>query len=137
MDTRTTLAILPPAAYLRYHPHNSHAVERHHQALRCFAARLGLPAPTLYLDNDYPSSGTPPHLGQLVRAVMNGSHRVLLVPGPWVFSSDDARARLVIRVLTQAGCRRVLTLPAPHRRRPAFILVTDPPSSPDHKRAGP
>ncbi|WP_329500210.1 recombinase family protein [Kitasatospora herbaricolor] len=106
-------ASLHPAAYLRYYPHNSSAVDRHCEALHGFTRRLGLPSPAVYLDNGRCSTGPRPGFEQLARAVLDGVHRVLIVPGPWVFSVDDAKARLAVRLLTAAGCRRILTLPAP------------------------
>ncbi|OKI13382.1 hypothetical protein [Streptomyces sp. CB03911] len=90
-------------------------MEVHRETFRRFAARLGLPAPALYLD-DLPAARGPrprPQFEALVHAVMDGSHRVLLIPGPWVFSSEDHRVRLAYRVLMAAGCRRILILPTP------------------------
>ncbi|GGV40611.1 hypothetical protein GCM10010495_67590 [Kitasatospora herbaricolor] len=104
---------LPPAAYLRYYPHNRSAVDRHREALDRFARRLGLPSPAVYLDNGRSSTGPRPGFEQLARAVLDGVHRVLIVPGPWVFSVDDAKARLAVRLLTAAGCHRILMLPPP------------------------
>ncbi|MFJ1709880.1 hypothetical protein [Kitasatospora sp. NPDC088346] len=115
MASRDKPVFLPPAAYLRYHPRSSSHAPRHLEAIRHFAARLGLPAPVFFVDEGYPSSGIPPRLEQLVRAVADGSHRVILVPGRWVFSGDDVRARRIISVLTRAGCQRILTLPASRR----------------------
>ncbi|MFC9331991.1 hypothetical protein [Kitasatospora sp. NPDC057015] len=125
MSTADTSALLRPAAYLRRHPHSPIPVEGHCEAMRRFAVRLGLPAPAVYLDNNTATRERQPRRPQfeaLVHAVMDGSHRVVLIPGPWVFSSDERRTRLAFRVLTAAGCLRVMTLPTPlatvWRRRP-------------------
>ncbi|MFJ1709153.1 hypothetical protein [Kitasatospora sp. NPDC088346] len=123
-------SVIPqPAAYLRYRPRFCPQPPRHDEDLHRFATRLGLPEPVLYVDDGPPSVGIPPRLQQLVRAVADGSHRVLLVPGPWVFSTDDEKARRIVRVLTLAGCKRILTLPAPHwrrRRRPVIPYTPEP-----------
>ncbi len=113
-DTDSTLR---PAAYLRYSPRNTLAADQHREALRAFAARRGLRTPALYLDNGCPPHGVPPRQEQLLRAVVAGSHRLLIVPGPWVFSSDETRTNLTIRLITAAGCRIVL-LPTPPEYRP-------------------
>ncbi|MGV9271080.1 hypothetical protein ACWDRR_41325 [Kitasatospora sp. NPDC003701] len=105
---------LQPAAYLCSHPQNPRKATGDREALRHFAARLGLPAPVFYLDHAHPSSWghrSRPQFETLVRAVIDGTHRLLLIPGPWVFSGDDGRVRLSLRVLTAAGCTRVLALP--------------------------
>ncbi|MDH6131550.1 hypothetical protein P3T37_000919 [Kitasatospora sp. MAA4] len=113
-------ADLVPAAYLRIFPQNSGAVEHQSEAMRRFAARLGVPAPTFYIDNGYPSTGSRPAFERLARAVLEGSHRLVMVPGQWVFSADDARAGLAIRMLSAAGCRRIVQLPsAATKRAPA------------------
>ncbi|MFC9331877.1 hypothetical protein [Kitasatospora sp. NPDC057015] len=100
-----------PAAYLRYYPHNCSVMDRNVEALRSFAARLGVPAPALYLDYGFSCTGPRPGLGRLVRAAMNGSHRLLLVPGWWVFSVDDTQADLTVRMLTTLGGLRIVRLP--------------------------
>ncbi|MGV9266070.1 hypothetical protein ACWDRR_15575 [Kitasatospora sp. NPDC003701] len=102
-----------PAAYLCSPPQNPTAA-RDREALTRFAARLGLPAPVFYLDRARPSSWghrARPRFEELVLAVIDGTHRLLLIPGPWVLSSDEYRVRLSIRVLTAAGCTRILMPP--------------------------
>ncbi|MER6196041.1 hypothetical protein ABT234_01495 [Streptomyces sp. NPDC001586] len=129
MTTPDVFVPLPPAAYLRFHPHHPAAQHRHQERLRSFSSRLGLPAPTLYVDDNRPAHQIPPHLEELVQAVVDGFHRVLLIPGPWVFSPDEAKARRIAGVLTYAGCRRILTLPAPHQRpshRRVILPADDP-----------
>ncbi|MDQ0312488.1 hypothetical protein J2S46_007044 [Kitasatospora herbaricolor] len=111
-----TSTLPQPAAYLRRHSSpGATAVDVHRETLRRFAARLGLPAPALYLDDLTPARGPRPRpqFEALVHAVMDGSHRVLLIPGPWVFSSEERRVRLAYQVLIAAGCRRILILPTP------------------------
>ncbi len=126
MNTGDSSVLLRPAAYLRRHPHSPISVEGHCEAMRRFAVRLGLSAPAVYLDSNTPTRERQPRRPQfeaLVHAVMDGSHRIVLIPGPWVFSNDEHRTRLAYRVLTAAGCRRVMTLPTPlatlWRRQPA------------------
>ncbi|TQK50890.1 hypothetical protein FBY35_1253 [Streptomyces sp. SLBN-118] len=106
----------PPAAYLRYYPQNPSAANRDRIALRSFAARLGLPTPVLYLDNGCPATGLRPELERLITAVMKGNHRLLVVPGLWVFSPEDDQARLTVRMLSAAGCLRIFELPDRARR---------------------
>ncbi|WP_354637599.1 recombinase family protein [Kitasatospora camelliae] len=109
-------ASLPPAAYLRWLRPEEAARHGQREALRRFAARLGVPAPVFYEDHTSPGADAtrcPPAFEALVHAVMGGSHRLLLIPGPWVFSGGEARVRLAVRVLTAAGCGRILMLPAP------------------------
>ncbi|MCX5208317.1 hypothetical protein OG689_03200 [Kitasatospora sp. NBC_00240] len=48
-----------------------------------------------------------------------GFCRVLLVPGPFVFSLHAIEARSIVRQLNAAGCQ-VLELPSPTRRPPAL-----------------
>ncbi|MCX5126728.1 hypothetical protein [Streptomyces sp. NBC_00347] len=91
-----------------------HAAHRHHKALQSYALRLGLPAPVIYMETGLPTGDMPP-LERLVRAVHEGSHRIVLVPGEWVFSDDDAQVRRIVTLLRQVGVRRILALPAPHR----------------------
>ncbi|MEV6583407.1 recombinase family protein [Streptomyces sp. NPDC051582] len=121
MPSSPALPNLSPAAYLRCYPRDPAGMRAHHEVMHRFAARLGMPAPVVYVDDGVPCTGLRPQFEQLTRAVAAGRHRVLLVPGPWVFSPDDARARTALRMLTAAGCRRILQLPrsaAQQGRRP-------------------
>ncbi|MCX5208312.1 recombinase family protein [Kitasatospora sp. NBC_00240] len=115
MHTSDPFAPLQPAAYLRRPLHGPTSLETQRDTLRRFAACLGMPAPALYLDNLPPADSRRPRpqFEALVHAMKDGSHHVLLIPGSWVFSSDEYRARLAHQVLTAAGCRRILTLPTP------------------------
>ena len=109
-------ALLRTAAYLRCYPHDPWQMSCHQQALREHAAHLGLPEPTVHLDNGYPGDSERPRLSQLMEAVASGLYQVVLIPGPWVFCLDTEQAGAVIRSLTDADCR-VIELPA--RPRPA------------------
>ncbi|WP_329611592.1 recombinase family protein [Kitasatospora herbaricolor] len=115
---------LPPAAYLRYDPDDLAGLAGRLNALRAFAARLGLPDPVFYLDHGSASHDPRPYLHQFARAARRGSHHLLLVPGPWVFSQDDTQARLTVRRLVAIGGIRILQLPPPAARRAASLLVT-------------
>ncbi|MEE1826321.1 hypothetical protein PUR61_29660 [Streptomyces sp. BE20] len=113
MRAPDTSPALRPAAYLCSPPQNPTA-ERDREALTSFATRLGLPAPVFYLDHAHPSSWVHharPRFEELVLAMIDGTHRILLIPGTWVFSGDDDRVRLSVRVLTAAGCTRILMPP--------------------------
>ncbi|MEV4615474.1 hypothetical protein AB0K43_23225 [Kitasatospora sp. NPDC049258] len=82
----------PPAGYLRYYPYSCSELKRHCEALRGFAARLGLPAPALYLDNGYPSTAPRPGLRRLARVLTGiGGLRVLCLPRHDLTPLRDAR----------------------------------------------
>ncbi|MFG2333177.1 hypothetical protein ACGFMM_26625 [Streptomyces sp. NPDC048604] len=109
---------LPPAAYLRCPLGAAAALHGRREALRRFAARLGVPTPVFYEDYLDPGADpdrTPPRFEALTRAVLDGSHRLLLLPGPWALAGTEARVRAAIRLLTAAGCGRILMLPPPVR----------------------
>ena len=120
MPTSDSLVTIPPAAYLRYDPDDLADLARGLEALRAFAARLGLPDPVFYFDHGSASRGPRPYLNQFARAARRGSHRLLLVPGLWVFSPDDDQARLTVRRLTAIGGVRVLQLPTPTAQRTTY-----------------
>ncbi|MFE3110771.1 hypothetical protein ACFXKJ_22330 [Kitasatospora indigofera] len=111
-------AHLSPAMYLRCYPRDPHAMAAHRDALRRFAVRLGLPSPVIYLDNGCLSTGRRPMLEELTRCVLSGRHRVLLIPGLWVFSVDDVLARRTAGMLSAAGCSRLFVLPGRSRAVP-------------------
>ncbi|MDQ0313383.1 hypothetical protein J2S46_008036 [Kitasatospora herbaricolor] len=115
---------LPPAAYLRYDPNDLAGLAGRLDALRAFAARLGLPDPVFYLDHGSASHDPRPYLHQFARGARRGSHHLLLIPGLWVFSPDDTQARLTARRLTTIGGVRILQLPPPTARRAASHPVT-------------
>ncbi|GAA2800162.1 hypothetical protein GCM10010441_26300 [Kitasatospora paracochleata] len=119
--------VLPPAAYLRRRLDGS-AVRGQREALRRFAARLGVPTPVFYEDRTSPGADAircPPQFKALVHAVLDGSHRLLLIPGPWVFSGGEVRARLAVHVLHAAGCGRILVLPAPGQSARLRRMIDD------------
>ncbi|MFI8086545.1 hypothetical protein ACIF6L_37860 [Kitasatospora sp. NPDC086009] len=100
-------ARLAPAAYLRCFPFDPRGMAAHREALRRFANRLGLLAPILYFDNGALSAGVRPQLELLTRSVLDGQHRIVLVPGTWVFSTDERLARLITSAFAGANCRTV------------------------------
>ncbi|WP_240122036.1 MULTISPECIES: hypothetical protein [unclassified Streptomyces] len=106
-------ATRPPAAYLLHHPERPEADDDHRRAMRGFAARLGVPDPTFYIDSLPRRDGDRPEFARLVQAFMDDAHRLLLIPGPWVLACSQARVRLAVQMLTAAGCRRILMLPKP------------------------
>ncbi|MFJ8045707.1 hypothetical protein ACIRBX_34880 [Kitasatospora sp. NPDC096147] len=105
-----------PAVYLRCHPQDPRRMTAYQEATRRFALRLGMRPPTIYLDSGYADAEHRPAFEQLVRQVLAGRHRVVLIPGPWVFSADDAESAAALRLLGAAGCR-VVRIPA--RARPS------------------
>ncbi|GAA2800291.1 hypothetical protein GCM10010441_26460 [Kitasatospora paracochleata] len=119
----TTPVTLQPAAYLRCHHGNAAALPHQREALRRLAVRLAVPAPVFYEDRIRPDTDpalSPPRFEDLTRAIMDGAHRLLFVPGPWTLAGSEARIRIAVRLLTAAGCARIITLPAalrPVRRR--------------------
>ncbi|GGV47107.1 hypothetical protein GCM10010495_75980 [Kitasatospora herbaricolor] len=102
------------AIYLRCYPFDELAMPTHQYALNRFADQLGLPAPTVFLDNGCPSRGPLPALEHVVDLAAAGAVRVVLVPGPFVFSLSDIEAHRVLARLGKLGCR-VVELPVPHR----------------------
>ncbi|MFF1874749.1 hypothetical protein [Kitasatospora herbaricolor] len=54
MPTSDSPTALPPAGYLRYEPDDFADLARRLEALRAFAARLGLPDPVFHLDHGSP-----------------------------------------------------------------------------------
>ncbi|GAA1939038.1 recombinase family protein [Kitasatospora viridis] len=110
------LPALSPAAYLRCRAAQPGALEGQRAALRNFAVRLGVPAPVFYEDHTGPdrtAGRCPPRFEALVHEVLAGSHRLLLVPGFWVLAGTEERLRLTLRLLSAAGCGRILALPTP------------------------
>ncbi|MFD0258217.1 hypothetical protein ACFV4M_04990 [Kitasatospora indigofera] len=101
----------PCAMYLRCYPQDIWQMQTHQQALRDYAAHLGLPEPALYLDNGVSSHGDAPQRDILTEAVARGFLRYVLVPGPWVFHLDPRRARRIAQNIVTAG-GQILELPA-------------------------
>lgn len=115
-----------PAIYLRCFPLDPGGMGDTRDALRRFAVRLGLPSPVVYLDNGRPSTARRPMLEELTRSVLEGKHAIVLVPGLWVFSTDDTVARRTVNMLSAAGCLRLFVLPLPKRtvsRRRGEIFI--------------
>lgn len=119
VPTTDSPVTLPPAAYLRYDPDDLAGLAGRLDGVRAFAARLGLPDPVFYLDHNRAAHDPRPYLHQFARAARRGSHHLLLVPGLWVFSPDDTRARLTVRRLMAIGGVRILQLPPTTARRAA------------------
>ncbi|MFD4320828.1 recombinase family protein [Streptomyces sp. NPDC058548] len=116
--TPRTPDVLPPAAYLRCPLGAAAALQNQRNALRRFAARLGVPAPVFYEDYLVPGADpdrSRPRFEALTHAVLDGSHRLLLLPGPWTLAGTESRVHAALRLLTAAGCSRILMLPAPIR----------------------
>ncbi|MFC9331774.1 hypothetical protein [Kitasatospora sp. NPDC057015] len=112
MDTPTARSTSMPgtAAYLRCYPYDVWQMDFHRQGLCTWAARLGLPEPTVFLDNGCMSHDPLPLLQRLVVAVTTGIYQVVLVPGNFVFSLHDDAAQQIARRITAHGCR-LLELP--------------------------
>jgi hypothetical protein len=92
------------AAYLRCFPSDQWGMEAHRAALLRQASQMGLAEPLVYLDNGCRSKGPLPRLRSLLDLVAAGLYRVVLIPGPFVFSLDDDVAREVIRWISAHGC---------------------------------
>ncbi|MEV4612437.1 hypothetical protein AB0K43_07520 [Kitasatospora sp. NPDC049258] len=105
--------VAPDAAgYLRFHPADPDAALRHGVALRAYAHGLGLPRPSLYLDEGLTWRGRLPAYERLLGAVRAGRYGIVLIPGPWVFGLSDEVARRR-RAELSAHCR---VLERPGRR---------------------
>ncbi|WP_331769699.1 hypothetical protein OG948_38840 (plasmid) [Embleya sp. NBC_00888] len=113
------------AIYLRCYPFDTRRMEPHHNAMRRYAEHLGLPEPLAYLDNGRRSGGPLPALDGLIALVAAGIYRLLLVPGPFVFSLRDAQARSITRRITAAGCD-VIQLPSRQPGAGSTLLESDP-----------
>ncbi|WP_328666489.1 hypothetical protein OG905_05655 [Streptomyces sp. NBC_00322] len=98
------------AGYLRCFPFDAWGMETHRIALRSCAGELGLPEPSIYLDNGLRSRGPLPRLERLMDQVACGVYNVLLIPGPFVFSLHDPEASAIVGRITGFGCS-VLELP--------------------------
>ncbi|TQK50525.1 hypothetical protein FBY35_0861 [Streptomyces sp. SLBN-118] len=101
------------AGYLRCFPFDAWGMETHRIALRSYAEVLGLPEPSIHLDNGLRSPGPLPGLERLMDLVARGSYGVLLIPGPFVFSVRDLEAAAIVGRITGFGCT-VLELPPLH-----------------------
>lgn len=80
--------------------------------------------PHVFFDNGRLASGPLPELRRLLDAVAAGFYDVVILPGPFVLSMDDAKAQAIVRQITDHGCRvielpsRQATTEAPSSRRP-------------------
>ncbi|WP_035791946.1 recombinase family protein [Kitasatospora mediocidica] len=133
------LALRTPAGtalYLRCFPYDSWRMAPHLRALEEHAARLGLPAPEVFLDNGVSSRAVRPQLRQLLARAAVGQVGTLLVPGRWVFSLDDRTADAVTDFLRAAGTA-IIELPDRGRTTglPAPQALPDPQALPT-PRAG-
>lgn len=108
-------AISQTAIYLRCYPFDAGKMGFHRTVLRRYALSLGLPEPTVYLDNGCRSHERKPALHELIRQSAAGVLRLVLVVGPFAFSLDDVDARTAMRQITATGCQ-VMELPASLRR---------------------
>ncbi|MET7621731.1 hypothetical protein [Streptomyces sp. NPDC005408] len=104
------------AGYLRCFPFDVWGMETHRIALRWCAGELGLPEPSIYLDNGLRSPGPLPGLERLMDLVACGTYDVLLIPGPFVFSVHDLEASAIVGRITGSGCT-VLELSLLHTSR--------------------
>lgn len=105
------------AVYLRCFPHDVWQMAAHRELLEEYAAWLGLPTPSLFLDNGVPSRGDAAQRHRLLASVRAGFVQVVLIPGRWVLGLDAATAQRAADELTAAGCT-LLELP-PQWNRPA------------------
>ncbi|MFE2722572.1 hypothetical protein [Kitasatospora sp. NPDC059327] len=99
------------AVYLRCYPFDPSGMGTHLHALRHLANELGFAPPAVFLDNGHRSRGPLPALHRLIELLTAGAFRVVLVPGPFVFSLSDLEARSIWSQLTSSGSR-VIELPA-------------------------
>jgi hypothetical protein len=134
MDVSDGALPLATAAYLRCHPCDAWGMPAHRHAISRHALQLGLCEPEFFFDNGTPSWAPMPELARLLQAVESGAYAVVLIPGPFVFSLDDAAAEAVVRRIESHACR-VLDLPSPgaqaHARtpRPSGRLLASPPGA--------
>jgi hypothetical protein len=105
------------AVYLRCFPHDVWQMTAHRELLDEYAAWLGLPTPSVFLDNGVSSRDHAAQRHHLLASVRAGFVQVVLIPGRWVFSLDAAKAQQAAGELTDAGCT-LLELP-PQWNRPA------------------
>ncbi|MFJ5229347.1 hypothetical protein ACIQBJ_05540 [Kitasatospora sp. NPDC088391] len=110
--TRST-ASRPTAIYLRCYPYDAGFLLDFWDVLSRYALAAGLGEATVFLDNGRGSRDPLTALEALLGAVAEGRVSAVVVPGPYVFSLDDAKARATVRRFEAAGCT-VHELPHPH-----------------------
>ncbi len=93
------------ATYLRCYPEDCWQMRAHRDLLDRHAAGLGLPAPVVFIDNGFRSSGALPRLEELLAQTAAGAFRVVLIPGAWVFSLDAVRAATLRGRFEAHGCQ--------------------------------
>ncbi|MFB8243115.1 hypothetical protein ACFC58_41920 [Kitasatospora purpeofusca] len=106
------VASRPTAIYLRCYPCDTVRMLDFWQILERYSVESGLGEATLFLDNGRRSTEPLAALADLTRAVEAGVCETVLVPGPFVFSLDDAKAAATVRRLEEAG-GRVVEMPRP------------------------
>ncbi|MFD4910461.1 hypothetical protein [Kitasatospora purpeofusca] len=106
------VASRPTAIYLRCYPCDAVRMLDFWQILERYSVESGLGEATLFLDNGRRSTDPLAALADLTRAVEAGVCETVLVPGPFVFSLDDAKAAATVRRLEEAG-GRVVEMPRP------------------------
>ncbi|MED7947374.1 hypothetical protein PUR61_34960 [Streptomyces sp. BE20] len=97
----------PTAIYLRCYPCDAVLMLDYWQLLERYSVDSGLGEATLFMDNGRRSTEPLAALAALTRAVEAGVCDTVLIPGPFVFSLDDAVAAATIRRLEEAGGRVV------------------------------
>ncbi|MFD8695213.1 hypothetical protein [Kitasatospora purpeofusca] len=102
----------PTAIYLRCYPCDTVRMLDFRQILERCSVESGLGGATLFLDNGRRSTEPLVALADLTRAVEAAVCEIVLVPGPFVFSLDDAKAAATVRRLEEAG-GRVVEMPRP------------------------
>ncbi|MFB7949285.1 hypothetical protein ACFC6L_30715 [Kitasatospora phosalacinea] len=116
MNPRTRpAASRPTAIYLRCYPYDAGFLLDFWGALSHYALAAGLGEATVFLDNGRSSRGPLTALESLLSAAAAGRVSAVVVPGPFVFSLDDAQADATVRRFEAVGCA-VHELPRPHRR---------------------
>ncbi|MFJ4670479.1 hypothetical protein [Kitasatospora purpeofusca] len=106
------VASRPTAIYLRCYPCDEVRMLDFWQILERYSVESGLGEATLFMDNGRRSTEPLTALADLTRAVEAGVCETVLVPGPFVFSLDDAKAAATVRRLEEAG-GRVVEMPRP------------------------
>ncbi|MFE0459619.1 hypothetical protein ACFW1A_10200 [Kitasatospora sp. NPDC058965] len=99
------------AAYLRCFPYDEFQMRLHRDAVEEHARDLYLPAPRVFLDNGCLASQALPELQRLLAAVATGQFGVVILPGRFVLSLDDAAALSIVRWIGGLGCR-VIEVPS-------------------------
>ncbi|MDH2393288.1 hypothetical protein QCN29_31885 [Streptomyces sp. HNM0663] len=90
----------------------------HRSALLRYARDLGLPQPTVFLDNGRTSRQPLPELDRLNEYVSQGFIDVVLIPGPFVFALDDSESRAMVLHIQDTHCQ-VVEMPSPRLSRQA------------------